>query len=204
MNSAGTAKHLLLDIGNVLVGLDYEDFGERMRALTGLSSVQLQTLLRADNLAQRFETGKITGIVFYEEACRRTGISMPWPDFLEAWNSILGPILIPEELLALLSKNVRLWIISNTNELHYDFMTRNFPFPRYVEGSILSHEVGALKPDSRIFVYALQKMQALAGEVLFVDDQAANVKAAQDLGIGAFQFLNPPQFAAELRARGIL
>jgi glucose-1-phosphatase len=199
-----TPKCLLLDLGLVMVDLDYGRFGARMKALTGLNRAQLQAIFAADDLGRRFETGSLTGEQFFAEVCRRTGREMMWAEFLDAWNSIIGAAVIPDQTIAVLAGNVRLWAISNTNELHFGFLSRNFSFLSYFEGVILSHEVGVLKPDSRIFHIALSRMQADPAGVLFVDDQEANITAARELGIDSFQFLDPDQFAAELARRGLL
>jgi glucose-1-phosphatase len=195
---------LLLDVGGVLINLDYKTLAERMQLLTGLEPAQLQAVLDADSLVQKLETGKMHGVPFYEEVCRRTGVRIAWPDFLASWNSILGTPLIPEETIAALASNVRLWIVSNTNDLHFDHMRKRFAFPRHCEGFVLSHEVGALKPDPRIFLHALGKVKVDTSCVLFVDDQEGNVRAAQALGIPSFQFLSRGQFEAELELRGVL
>ena len=44
----------------------------------------------------------------------------------------------------------------------------------------------------------------LSSRILVVDDQAANVAAARELGIDSFQFLGPEQFVSELRQRKLL
>ncbi len=195
---------LLLDVGNVLIDLNYQDLSERMLALTGLKPLQLQAMLTEDGLVQKFETGKMNAPQFHAEVCRRTGVDVPREEFLAAWNSILGPPLVSEETIAAIARRVRLWIISNTNELHFDFMTRHFAFPRYCEGFVLSHEVGALKPDARIFTRALDLLRADPSEVLYADDGEANIKAAQRLGLCAFQCRRAGQLEAELKLRGIL
>jgi putative hydrolase of the HAD superfamily len=195
---------LLLDVGRVLIDLDYQTLADRMRSITGLEPVQLQAMLSADSLVRKLETGKMQGVQFYEEVCRRTGIRIAWPEFLASWNSILGAPLISEEMIAALARNARLWVVSNTNDLHFDHMMRHFVFPRYCEGFVLSHEVGALKPDPRVFLHALEKVQVDPSAVLFVDDQEGNVTAAQALGIPAFQFLSLGQFETELKLRGVL
>jgi len=86
-------------------------------------------------------------------------------------------------VLATLAANARLWAVSNTNRTHLDFLARSFTFLRHFEGLILSYDVGALKPDLRIFQQALRKSGAPASDLLFVDDQEINVKAARTLGI---------------------
>jgi len=201
---SGPARCLLLDIGLVLIDLNYERFANEMAALTGLEPPQLEALITADGLVQKLELGKMTGAEFYEEACRRVGTRFPWHEFLAAWGSVLDQPLIPDQWLAVLACNARLWALSNTNELHFEYMKEHYASLRHFEGFILSHQVGALKPDPRIFLHALEKMQARAVDVLFVDDQEANVRAAQALGIEAFRFLYPDQFAVQLRSRGML
>ena len=195
---------LFLDIGQVLVRLDYQPLAGKMRALAGIEPAQLQALLTAENLVQRYETGKVTEAEFHEEVCRRIGAGIPQDAFFEAWYSIFGPSLIPDACLATLAQRVPLWALSNTNRLHFEYMMRRYDLFRHFAGFVLSHEVGFLKPDERIFRIALAKVRASAQEVLFVDDQETNVSAAQALGIDAFRFVNSDQFAAELQARGVL
>jgi glucose-1-phosphatase len=197
-------KYLLLDLGMVMVDLNYDRFAARMKKVTGLDPPQLQALFAAEDLGRKLETGRLTGEQFFEEVSRRTGGTMQREEFLDAWSSIIGKAMIPDETIATLAGNIRLWAISNTNALHYDFLSRNFGFLRHFEGMVLSHEVGVLKPHPKIFHHALERMQANPAEVLFVDDQEANIKAARELGIEAFQFLDPIQFAAELARRGLL
>jgi glucose-1-phosphatase len=202
--SGGPFSCLLLDIGNVLVDLNYHHLSNRMQAITGLGPLDLQARLAADGLVRQFETGKLNASQFHAEVCRRTGIEIPWPDFLAAWNCILGPPLVSEDVVASIARKVRLWLVSNTNELHFDFMIRHFAFPRYCEGFVLSHEVGALKPDVRIFAHALQRLGSDPSEVLYADDQEVNVKAARCLGIRSFQVHGPGHLEAELGLHRIL
>ena len=199
-----TRPCLLLDLGMVVVALEHGRFASRMSALTGLGPDELKTLFGAGDFVRRFETGKISSREFFDEVCRRSGVCLAWPDFLAAWNSMIGEQMLADELLAALARNTRLWVISNTNEMHFDHLNRNFDFLRHFEGCILSHKVGALKPDPVIFRHALAEMQASSSRVVFVDDQEVNVIAALKLGVEAFQFLNPGQLTSELHHRGLL
>jgi glucose-1-phosphatase len=194
---------LLLDLGMVMIGVNYHDFAVRMKAHTGLGPDQLREVFAAESLGKRFETGLISAREFFEEVCRRTGACLQYPEFVSAWNSMIGQPIIPGHWIAALARQVRLWVISNTNELHYDWLKAGFDALHHFEGFILSHEVGVAKPDERIFRIALERMRVPAAEVVFVDDLAANVNAAKSLGIDGFVFVDPDRFAAELRARGL-
>lgn len=93
-------------------------------------------------------------------------------------------------------------IVSNTSAYHYAGWRHD------VEGIfdpiILSHEVGAMKPSSEIYEYALHKVGAAPGEVFFVDDRAENVAAAKTIGIHAVQFISAQQLRADLQAASVL
>ncbi len=202
--SADKPRLLLLDIGMVLIELNFNPLAKTLHSLSGIAPAQLQEVLTGEGLIQKYETGQIEAAAFHQEVCRRIGADIPWPAFLDAWNSVFDKPLIPDEVLAAAARKSRLWAISNTNKLHFDYMLRNFTFLRYFEGFVLSHEVGVLKPDAGIFLQALERTQEPASAVLFVDDQEANVRAARDLGIESLQFVSPPQLAADLSARGLL
>jgi putative hydrolase of the HAD superfamily len=202
--TANPPRHLLLDIGMVLVRLDYRPLAEKMRTLARIEPAQLRAILTGNELVQEFETGKLSETKFYEEVCRRIGTNIPRSEFFEAWNSVIADQLVSDHVLAMLAGKAHLWAISNTNRTHIDFLVRSFTFLRHFEGLILSYEVGALKPDARIFQEALRKSGALASDLLFVDDLEINVNAARVLGIDGFTFLSPAQFEGEMTIRGLL
>lgn len=193
---------VLLDLGRVLVDINFNSFGDRMRALTGMEAEQLRAAITGDGLAHRYEVGLLEDKEFYREVCRRVNLHIPWDQLVEAWNSIFIPTpLLPEELITALAQRCPLWVVSNTNRIHFGFIRCHYPILRFFKGFILSYEVGLAKPDPAIFRLALVKAGVAAGEALFVDDLSINVEAAKGLGIDAFQFLNPDQFVRELRDR---
>ncbi len=191
----------LLDLGNVLVKFDLSRLGEQMQSLTGIGPDQLRAAFAADNLAYRFESGRMDDSEFLGEVCRRLGREIRRERFEAAWNSIfLREPILGDDLLARLAARLDLWIISNTNPIHFQYIRKNFSFFRHFKGCILSYESGALKPDPAIFVRAVEKTGLEAGRTLFVDDMQINVDAARNLGFEAIRFVDPPSFMAQLRA----
>ena len=203
--SASQVGCILLDMGKVLFDFDFTSFGERMREFTGLDLEPLRVAFTGGQLAIRYESGLLSDMEFYTEVCRRAGCQVSWENFVDAWTSIFrqDPIL-PEHLIRALAHQADLWVISNTNHLHFEYLAGRYPFLGCFKGYVLSHEVGVLKPDARIFNTALERAGVEAERALFVDDQAANVAAARELGIDSFQFLGPEQFVSELRQRKLL
>jgi putative hydrolase of the HAD superfamily len=79
-----------------------------------------------------------------------------------------------------------------------------YPLLGHFDDFVLSYEVGALKPDAKIYQEAIQRSGCLPGECFFTDDIAINVEAAREHGIDAVQFLSAGQLQEELRARRVL
>jgi glucose-1-phosphatase len=194
---------LFLDMGKVLLDFNWEHFGNRMSQLSGVSLEVLEGTIRG--LAQSYESGLLSDAEFHQAVCQGLGKQIPLRDFASAWNSIFSPDpILPEDLLRRLAATIDLWVISNTNGIHFDYVSKNYPCLQYFRGFVLSHEVRALKPDRKIFSEALSRARVKPRAALFVDDQMSNVAAARELGIDAFQFLSPEQFTVELQKRAIL
>jgi glucose-1-phosphatase len=127
---------IFFDLGNVLVELDYQKFSAGLTALTGLSMEALRPAF-TDGVVARYELGLCGETEFLSDLCGRIGVRQA--DFTEVWSSIFaGNQLISEELLLELSRNYRLWMISNTNRMHFDYIRAHYGFLSYFDGLILS------------------------------------------------------------------
>jgi putative hydrolase of the HAD superfamily len=79
-----------------------------------------------------------------------------------------------------------------------------YPLLRHFDDYVLSYEVGAAKPEAKIYQEAIARAQCDPEECFFTDDMAVNVEAARAHGMDAVQFLSAEQLERELRARGAL
>jgi HAD superfamily hydrolase (TIGR01509 family) len=69
---------------------------------------------------------------------------------------------------------------------------------------VISGAEGCIKPERRIFEIAVARTKMAAGELLFVDDNAANIEAARALGFAVHHFVEPAALRPALEARGLL
>ena len=94
-----------------------------------------------------------------------------------AWNAIL--LDFPEYRLEFLeslaqSGSYRLFLLSNTNELHIDYVEESMGIKRYhrfkncFESFCLSHEMLMRKPEPEIFQYMLEEFDLNASETFSV------------------------------------
>ncbi|HSJ12175.1 MAG TPA: HAD family phosphatase, partial [Gillisia sp.] len=109
---------------------------------------------------------------------------------VQSWNSIL--LDFPEyrfDFIKKLSenKNYRLFLLSNTNEIHIDWIKENVPFfedfKNCFEAFYLSHEIHFRKPDAAIYKFVLDTHDLRPEESLFIDDTKENTDAAAAIGI---------------------
>ncbi|MDE6924793.1 MAG: HAD-IA family hydrolase [Acetatifactor sp.] len=59
---------------------------------------------------------------------------------------------------------------------------------KYFKDSIVSGEIHIRKPENRIFLYAIQRIQRDPQECIFVDNSVRNLTTAQEFGINSVLF----------------
>ena len=183
-------KNIVFDLGGVLLDLDFK------AAINGLQKAgfanvkeQLQTFDR-EGIFQKFELGEITAEEF-RTAIRKNSILTLTDEEVDAlWNAML--LEVPREKLELildLRGKYMVYLLSNTNTIHWDYACKNafnyrgFRVKDYFEETFLSYEMHLAKPDKAIFEKMLQDANLLPEETLFIDDSEANCQAAASLGI---------------------
>ena len=204
MMAAGTPTCVMFDAGRVLLDIDFGNLAAYLKMRAGLEPDEAQEAVARDGLARSYELGLLTDDEFCRRICGQLGVEIPREELVEAWNSVIQNPIVPEAMLAALSARSALWVVSNTNNLHFTRILKQYPYLKYFRGYVLSYQSGVAKPDPDIFRLALARAGAKAEESLFIDDQSANVAAARTLGIDGIQFFNPGQLAADLKSRGLL
>lgn len=197
-------RAVLFDLGNVLVRFDHGISLRRIERETGVPVEQLRGVVLGD-LERELDTGRIGALDFFRAAEARAGLPRIADEvWTPAWRDIFEPIPESIALLSRLAPGVRSAIVSNTNALHWEGVLRVCDVDRRVDALALSFEVGAAKPDARIFDAALERLGAGRRDATFADDRADFVAAARALGIDAFVVDGPATLARELDARGLL
>lgn len=73
-------------------------------------------------------------------------------------------------------------------------------FPALFDAVVISHEVGMRKPEPRIFLHTAGLLGLEPAECVFIDDIAANIAAAEALGMTGIHHADPASTAARLAA----
>jgi len=124
----------------------------------------------------------------------------------ERWEETLGgPFEETVEILGeLRGAGVRLAALSNWSAEKFPIARPRYPFLEWFETIVISGEVGINKPDPRIYHHLLDRTGLAAAASVYVDDAAANVRAAADLGMTALLFRDPATLRADLGDLGLL
>jgi glucose-1-phosphatase len=198
-------KTILLDLGNVVIPFDLKPAYTRLAGHCGCRPEELPARIRATGLVAPFERGEIASERFVRDFSAALQLNLTYQEFCEWWSCVFLPeTLVPEALLQDLASRYRVLAVSNTNPIHFEMIQKAYPALRHFDEFVLSYEVGAAKPEAKIYREAIARAQCSAAECFFVDDLPGNVEAAREHGIDAVQFLSAGQLESELRARGLL
>lgn len=203
-------KLFVFDLGNVIVPFEHRQIVVKLLKKTRGKIVSsphefFSFLFDAENgLVNLYDEGRISSLEFFVTLRDRYGLEMDFEEFKTIWNTIFWANPDVDEAIGFLKgKGFPIFLLSNTNELHFSYILKNFPIIHTLDEWILSFEVGAKKPQKRIFDVVLQKMDVNAGEVFFVDDISENVEAAKSYGFQGMVYKDAAGLWEGLRKSGV-
>ena len=194
-------KTIIFDIGGVLINIHPEKTLNFFENITELSINQLQESIIWD-IYYQYEIGKLDNPQFY------SAINNLFPeekkisegDFWRGWKLLLGEQTKVVNLLTNLYETMPIWLLSNTNPWHIQYLEScsEYYFHKFITGAIYSYDVGYRKPDKTIYNLTMEKIGISGEEILFIDDDQGNVKAANEIGINAIVYEGMEKLIASL------
>ena len=202
---------LYFDLGNVLLYFSHERACRQMAAVAstperGLTPTDVRRVVFESGLEDLYEAGELTTAEFYVQFCRQTATRPDLDALARAASDIFWP---NDSLLAVIAElrqgGHRLGLLSNTNEIHWEFVSdgRYDHLPDAFDVLALSYRMGTMKPRREIFERAAVLASVAPGEIFYTDDRPEHVAAAREVGYDAVQYTDTPALVAELRRRGI-
>lgn len=186
-------KNIIFDFGDVFINLDKQ---ATIRELTKFGVTEFTDEMYA--VYFDYEMGLISTSDFVSTFhTLYPGISKE--DFVNAWNAILldfprHRMKFIKELTA--SKKYKLFLLSNTNELHISWIQNDWGMKLYSEFKdcfeqfYLSHEIHLRKPNANIYEFVLKQNQLKPEETIFIDDTLENTNTGKELGMHVWN-INP-------------
>lgn len=182
-------KLLLFDLGGVLVELGDEPIPNSW--FPNNQTFGLREWFSSDH-AQAFESGAISVDEFIHNLKSSLALNATEQDILAAFKGWpQGLFARTPSLLSRLPADYRVAALSNCNEVHAPILLHEFGLVHMLEHIFFSHEIGCSKPDPQAFYHVLKSLDCAPSDVVFFDDNLANVQAANDMGIQAHQVFGP-------------
>ena len=193
-------KAILFDIGNVLLFFDHGIACRRAAALCRRTEQQVRQMMFASRLVQEYEEGRLMSAAFIAGIRDALRLDAADEEIREIWCDIFcgNERVLP--LVERLASAYRLVLLSNTNEMHMEFIRERFPALGVFHGAALSYEVGHLKPSRAIFEHAIAQAAAPPSECVYIDDVADYCETGRALGLHAIHYTPDVDLWAELAA----
>lgn len=187
VNSERMIRNIIFDLGGVILNIDYKRTEEAFKALGMTNFDELYSKQKQVGFFDRFEKGEISASEFRNEIRKISNLQLSDEQIDNAWNKML--IDLPEKNLTFLKElkiKYRLFLLSNTNEIHINGFTKIIngqygfvPFDEIFEKIYYSNRIGLRKPDKEIFRLVLEENSLTAGETIFIDDTERHLAGAE-------------------------
>lgn len=204
-------KNIIFDFGDVICDIDFK---RTVAAFSKLSSSALSITVEDyihHPIFGGLEKGDI-GLGEFRDEIRKLLNTDASDDAIDnAWAQvIIGSDRERMDMLYTLKKDYRLFLLSNTNDIHIDTAfgrinnKLNVDFGAFFEKTYFSHQIGMAKPSDRIYNYVLNDANIVASETLFIDDNKPNIEAAAALGFKTYHLRPREEKVSELFEKALL
>jgi len=202
-------KAIIFDLGGVLIDLDFSNFYNKIIIQSPLNKPQTPIMLEFFRQSDMYHQGNMTDDEFYQLACDLLQVCMlNQSDFFDGFNSIISGFNsnVAEIINKLRESNqYKLIALSNVNSSHWDYiLNKKWNFIDWFDELILSHETHLIKPNPKIFEYAIKKAGCKPRQIVYIDDGLNNIRSAKELGIICIKYTNSEELLEELKKLNII
>lgn len=181
---------IIFDFGGVLINIDYHKTIDAFKEL-GIEDFE-ERYSQADqtSLFNELEVGEISAQRFVNDLLRFLPQGTSPNQVVHAWNAMI--LDVPKsgvDLLQRLKGKYRLFLLSNTNEIHIPKAlaewekTSDVDFYGCFEHVYLSQEMGMRKPNEEIFERVCREQNIQPENALFIDDSSQHIEGASKVGL---------------------
>jgi FMN phosphatase YigB (HAD superfamily) len=190
-NTMKNIKNIIFDLGRVITDIDFSKTIIAFGLLSNKSTEQILKMHQQTMLFKDMEEGKYTAPEFRKALNMHLNTKATDKELNDAWNAIIGETPWHRlEIINSLRPKYNTFLLSNTNEIHIDFVN-NFLKKEYSIENLnpffdkvyYSHKIGFRKPKLAAYQYVLDDNKIKAEESVFIDDLQQNLDAANQLNI---------------------
>lgn len=195
-----TIHAIVFDMGGVIFPLDHMIICEKLSRFCEYDPETICNKILISDLKEDFDKGIITPRTFYEEVSKILELQdFTFDDFVDIWANIFQRNQQVWQLIEeLKSKGMDLYLLSNTNRLHFEYLENKYNVSKLFKSCVLSFEVGKRKPEPGIFKKLDQEADSPPENLVFIDDTKRNVEGARTSGLNGILFNSYSQLKEDL------
>ncbi|MEK7097070.1 MAG: HAD family phosphatase [Patescibacteria group bacterium] len=118
------------------------------------------------------------------------------------WKEIFKKVIINQELLTLISqlkKNYKICLLTNYTHEWMSELIDIYKLDKYFDVKVISSLEKLAKPDKKIYLIALSRLNLKPNEAIFIDDRQYNVDGGEEVGIKSLLFVSNEQLIKDLK-----
>jgi len=194
---------IVFDLGNVILPFDHKPIMGKLADYCKYSPEQIRAGFFKTDVVYRYGLGQITSEEFFDEIKQALTLQCDFEDFSDIFCDIFTENAEMKMLVERLAEKYPLFLLSDTNELHFEYVLKNYPVLEKFQNYSLSYEIGEYKPHEMVYRDVIRKSKTEPEALVFVDDLEANTKGAEKAGIHGVWFQNYPKLLVDLAELGI-
>lgn len=189
---------IFFDWSGVVADDSGDDFINQLLRGVGADDDQIEVII--ETYFENFLLGQLSEIEFWERLKTNYGfnITNPTSGSFKIWRGLVAN----KDIIALSSeakaKGLRTAVLTNIIEPVYDIIKQSGGYDFFDE-VIASCKVGLIKPQREIFQLALDRLQTIAQQSIFIDDKQVNLDTASAMGLKTILAQNPNQIIRDVR-----
>ena len=194
---------IVFDIGNVLIPFDWNKCVSTIEKMEKGASYRLLQVIGSE-LMISYEKGLIPSEEFYHQIIQVLKININFSDFKKLFSNIFTSNDKLVNLLPSLREWYKIYALSNTCELHINWLNEKYSLLKYFDEHILSYMIGHVKPEEEMFLEILKRSNLQSGEHLYIDDNLNFTEFAKSLGFQTHHFVSNEELLKDFKNRGII
>lgn len=178
-------KIILFDLGNVVFQLHINRSLEFFSKILNKPKIIHDLSPVPEKLYNQFEKGFIHHSIIRKALEKRWQTNISDSVFINGLNQEIGePFPCMKNFLSNYSKKIPSFVLSNTNEIHMQFIYTTYPnLMKNFKKIFTSFELHLRKPEPEIYHKIVKEIQLRPKEILFLDDKKENIESASEVGM---------------------
>ncbi len=193
-------KNIILDLGNTLVYFDYCYFYDGVSLLEKkLNARKLKKYFVDNKFDIKIGSGKLTIKEAFKILKKKFHLQVGYSDFYYLYCDIFWENTAMKNFLEskLMNSRLKLFMLSNIDASHINFIDHNFPYVKLIKNRVLSYKAKTVKPEKEIYRFIMEKFGINPQETIFVDDMKKNILAAKFFGFNTIHYTSHKRFSKE-------